>query len=293
MSAPQATLIGQEDRLHLQHGPIDLIIGLDSRQDGARETAFAAATERFGTVLAELSDELDLLRAPFGPDSAVPEGVIARRMYDAVQPHAGAVFITPMAAVAGAVADEVLQSLVAAVPLSRAYVNNGGDIALHLSEETRYTIAIAGLDGQCLGTISLPEKAGIRGIATSGQGGRSQSCGIAESVTVLAKCAASADAAATLIANAVDLPDHPAIRREAANIQHPDSDLGDRQIVTHVGQLSPADIGLALDRGLSVAYAMHRAGLILGTHLKLREQKRLIGQIPLQPSTRSAEVSHV
>ena len=41
-------------------------------------------------------------------------------------------FITPpWRAVAGAVADEVLQALVHGRGLKRAYVNNGGDIALY------------------------------------------------------------------------------------------------------------------------------------------------------------------
>ena len=49
----------------------------------------------------------------------------------------------------------------------------------------------------------------MRGIATSGWRGRSFSLGIADAVTVLAATAAEADAAATMIANAVDLPGHP------------------------------------------------------------------------------------
>ena len=88
------------DRLHLQHGPVDLIIGAD----GDRDAAFAAAWTRFQTVLAELVAEIPLLRRPVGPvPQQAPLGVIARRMFDAVKPHC-AVFVTPMAAVAGAVA---------------------------------------------------------------------------------------------------------------------------------------------------------------------------------------------
>ena len=55
----------------------------------------------------------------------------------------------------------------------------------------------------------------MRGIATSGWRGRSFSLGIADAVTVLAATAAEADAAATVIANAVDLPGHPAIDTRA------------------------------------------------------------------------------
>ena len=66
----------------------------------------------------------------------------------------------------------------------------------------------------------------MRGIATSGWRGRSFSLGIADAVTVLADRAAAADAAATIIANAVDLPGHPAIVRVPACELAPDSDLG-------------------------------------------------------------------
>ena len=65
-----------------------------------------------------------------------------------------------------------------------------------------------------------------RGIATSGRHGRSFSLGIADAVTVLARTASQADAAATVIANAVDLPGHPAIVRCPAQDLQPDSDLG-------------------------------------------------------------------
>ena len=53
-------------------------------------------------------------------------------MHAAVLPYAAEHFITPMAAVAGAVAEEVLGAMMRAAELERAYVNNGGDIALHL-----------------------------------------------------------------------------------------------------------------------------------------------------------------
>ena len=127
-----------DERLHLQHGPIDLIVMAED--DRAR--AFSAAAKRFETVLSVLVDELDLLRRPVTRNNPDPAGLIARRMMTACRPHAAA-FVTPMAAVAGAVADEVLAAMVAAVPLRRAAVNNGGDIALHLVEGERFDVEIA------------------------------------------------------------------------------------------------------------------------------------------------------
>ena len=97
---------------------------------GAVAAAYAAAERRFATILDELCAELPLLRAP---------GALAGRAAIVAQAdgaRCGAVcsrrFITPMAAVAGAVAEEVLQAMTAHAALRRAYVNNGGDIALHL-----------------------------------------------------------------------------------------------------------------------------------------------------------------
>lgn len=270
---PVAALLA-DGRLHLQHGPIDLVIGVEA-QDDARSKAYRAARDRFATVLDELVPELPVLRAPLG---GVPQGLIARRMHRACMGVAQGDFITPMAAVAGSVADEVLAAMLAAVPLARAHVNNGGDIALHLAPGADYRAAIAGLDGQLAGRITLHAGQGIGGIATSGQGGRSLSLGIAGAVTVLARDAATADAAATLIANAVDLPGHPAITRRPARDIFPDSDLGARLVVTHVAPLPPADIARALSQGVTRAQAMIATGAIAAAALVLQGQGVTVGE---------------
>jgi uncharacterized protein len=267
MNAHAALLPG--DRLHLSHGPIDLIIGAD----GARDIAYRAAYARFETVLTELMAELPLLRQPV---STKPNGKIARRMYRAALPHADGL-TTPMICVAGAVAEEVLAAMVDATHLTRAYVNNGGDIALHLTEDASFKIAVASPDGENLGTVAISSTDPIRGIATSGQRGRSLSLGIADAVTVLARSASMADAAATKLGNAVDLPDHPAIKRAPANSQRDDTDLGAAPVVTHVGVLSQTDVARALERGETAANGMRAAHLIHGAALLLQGQNRTLG----------------
>jgi len=289
--AAHAALLNDGRRLHLQHGPIDLIIGLDAATPDDRRRGFAAAAGRFATVLEELVRELPLLRRAARVDGPPPEGDIARRMDRAVRPFARQ-FVTPMAAVAGAVADEVLAAIVAAGPLRRAYVNNGGDIALHLAPGSEYTAAIAGLDGADHGRIRIPADTEIRGIATSGTGGRSLSFGIADSVSVLARTAAGADAAATLIANAVDLPGHRAITRTPACDLDPDSDLGGRRVVTRVGALGSADIDRALNAGAEAAQAMVQEGLVLGAALVLRGGQRIVGALPHIRGTTMKRVAH-
>lgn len=286
--APQASLL-PNSRLHLHHGPIDLMIMVEERSEEARQIAYRAARDRFASVLEELVAELPLLRQPLG---ATPQGIIARRMHNACTATAQGGFITPMAAVAGSVADEVLAAMRAATPLTRAYVNNGGDIALHLAPGQTFTAAIAGLDGQIHGQITLHADDGIGGIATSGQGGRSLSLGIATSVTVLAACAAQADAAATLIANAVDLPHHPAITRRSAQEVFPDSDLGARLVVSHVGPLSPPDIALALSRGATCARALQATGAIAAAALVLQGQGVTIGHFPRATAPTARSLQH-
>jgi uncharacterized protein len=286
MNGPVAALLGDGSRLHLQHGPIDLVIGVDAPD---RHGVFVGAARRFDTVLSELVDELPMLRRAVGADT--PRGDVARRMDAAVRPYARAVFVTPMAAVAGAVADEVLAAITGP-DVSRAYVNNGGDVALFLGAGTSYTAAIAGLDGRDNGRIDIDAASPVRGIATSGQGGRSLSLGIADSVTVLARNAADADVAATLIANAVDLAGHPLITRTPACDIDPDSDLGARLVVSHVGPLSGDDVDRALSNGAKVAQAMLGRGQILGAALFLKRSQRIIGALAQDNDTQTRMVQH-
>ena len=189
-------------------------------------------------------------------------------------------FITPMAAVAGAVADEVLAAMRSGAALWRAYVNNGGDIALWLAPGEQFDVAIAGLDGQGKGLVTLREGDEIGGVATSGRGGRSLSCGIADSVTVLAGSSAVADAAATLIANAVDLPGHPRITRVPAREVDPDSDLGDRLVVTGCARLTRDEAARALGRGVDAARAMQANGLISAAFLALQNETAMLAARP-------------
>jgi ApbE superfamily uncharacterized protein (UPF0280 family) len=175
-----------------------------------------------------------------------------------------------MAAVAGAVADEVMDTLTAAAPLSRASVNNGGDIAIHLAEGRSWKVGLVDRPDRpsLFGTTVLHHADGIGGIATSGWRGRSFSLGIADAVTVLAATAAAADAAATVIANAVDLPHHPAIRRVRATDLQPDSDLGSRLVTRGVGELTPDEIDTALNAGTLVATdLLHKHIVAAALHL--------------------------
>jgi ApbE superfamily uncharacterized protein (UPF0280 family) len=275
MSAgPTRATLADGRRHHFQHGPIDLIV---EAFGAATETvvAYEQAWHRFATVLKELVGELPLLRREIGGD--LPRGSTARRMWRACLPHRPD-FVTPMAAVAGAVADEVLAAMVAGRDLAKAYVNDGGDIALYLSAGERFDAGLVfdlghpALDGTATVAFADP----VRGIATSGRGGRSLSLGIADSVTVLAADAAAADVAATLIANAVDA-DHPAIARRPAVDLDPDSDLGERPVTVAVGALDRDIVRAALNRGAGAAERMRHRRLIAGAVLSLDGETRVVG----------------
>ncbi|MEM9048320.1 MAG: UPF0280 family protein [Pseudomonadota bacterium] len=269
---PVAAFLPDGRRLHLQHGPTDLILQVFAQED-VRADAYAAAMERFETLLDGLVREMGRLRGRADP-ADVFEDPVAQRMQAAVLPHLP-VFVTPMAAVAGAVADEVLAAMTDGLPISKAYANNGGDAALHLTGSASLDAALWN-DGDA-GRITISAADGIGGMATSGWRGRSHSLGIADAVTVLAATAAAADVAATLIANAVDLPGHPAIDRSPAVALNPESDLGKRPVTVGVGPLSMDETAQALDRGASVAESMRHAGLIAAASLHLGEDARTIG----------------
>lgn len=276
---PQARLLADGRRLHLQHGPIDLIIeAFGPKAEVAQATIQARC--RFEDVLEVLVSELPLLRAPIKMPRPRPDGPVARRMVTATWPHRGR-FLTPMAAVAGSVADEVLAAMVEGRALFRAYVNNGGDIAFHLAPGTHLSAGLVGdldipaIEGLATFHASMP----VRGIATSGWKGRSFSLGIADSVTVCAGDAAAADVAATLIANALDA-EHPAIGRRPANEISDDTDLGDRLVTVAVGDLDKETIGRALEAGRAEAERMRRAGLIHAAVLVLGQEIRLVEDSP-------------
>jgi uncharacterized protein len=285
----QIAMLPDGRRLHLQDGPIDLIVEAFGESTQVTQ-AYRAAAARFETVLDELCAELPFLLQPCCAEELWPRGAVARRMMAAVLPYATECFITPMAAVAGAVAEEIL-AMVNSCRLSRAYVNNGGDIALHLSEGEKFIIGLVDRPDRpsLFGSTAVSAADPIRGIATSGWRGRSFSLGIADAVTVLADRAAAADAAATIIGNAVDLPGHPAVKRVPARDLVPDSDLGDRLVTQDVASLNSREIDEALSAGMRTAAKLQRIGLIRAAALRLQGETRVVGLQELNPISTPAE----
>ena len=271
------------NRWHFNHGPIDIVA--EAHGDPyAVAAAHDAAWARFGHVLDELVRELPLLRAPVA-GGVRPRGVVGARMWDACAAFSP-MFITPMAAVAGSVAQELI-AFYDRPGIERAWINNGGDIALHLAPGHSARVGVyadlarfdwrerdTGLlttDGQFEIKAAQP----VRGVATSGWRGRSFSLGIADSVTVLAATAAQADAAATAIANAVDVDDAAIGRRPASECKD-DSDLGDTLVTVDVPPLAPSQVKSALDTGAVCAKVLQKGGLVWAALLVCQGQWRLV-----------------
>ena len=271
-----------DNRLHLQHGPIDIIAHVDAPEE-VRKRLYTSASNRFSTVLVELVAEMDLLKQPWSADLPDPKGGIAQKMCFAVR--GSDIFVTPMAAVAGAVADEVLEAMLyeAKNPdpcleeIQRMYVNNGGDIAFWLNAGESFSIGVVDNPGipELNARVSLAYESPVRGIATSGWRGRSQSLGIADAVTVLAGSAATADAAATLIANDVNVY-YPGILKRPASEVKDESDLGMLPVTVDVPPLPFDQISEALKRGAQTAGNFIRTGKIEAAYLSLQKQTLVV-----------------
>jgi uncharacterized protein len=301
MSPQRYQLPNQQE--HFSWGPIDLIIKAETEfidNKNLIANAHDAAWERFKSVLPELTQELSVLKQPVHNSQFNPfNGRIAKKMWQSCRPFLPR-FITPMAAVAGAVADDVIQYY--QIPgIQKAWVNNGGDIALHLATNQSIPVGICSeayqaydklhhqgsftLDGQMIISAENP----VRGIATSGWQGRSFSLGIADSVTVLAHNAAAADAAATIIGNAVNVEDHRILRKRANDIVD-DSDLGDQLVTINVPTLEDEIVKKALENGLLIAKQLKEHGLIWGAILCCQQQVAYVLENTYSPSFKELEV---
>ncbi len=272
-------MINNGRRLHLQHGPIDLIIEAHGKNSA---TAYNSAVVRFETLLEELVEELPLLRSVTNCVNNQLTGSVATRMHCAASLFAEKFttpkFTTPMIAVAGSVADEILNTMLSSTELEKVYVNNGGDIALHLSAGQSYKAGVVSnpQNTEMPATITVQSTDGIGGIATSGRHGRSLSLGIADSVTVMAASASVADAAATLIANEVTLPENDAIVRVPAEQLDPDTDLYGQAVTVEVNTLTQHEKDLALANGLNYARKLVNRQLISGAFLTLQGASRSV-----------------
>ncbi|OGP78640.1 MAG: hypothetical protein A2V86_12315 [Deltaproteobacteria bacterium RBG_16_49_23] len=194
---------------------------------------------------------------------------IVRRMIEATQ-RIGEPDLTPLAAVAGT-ASEMVADFIFRRGGTKVIVDNGGDIAIRLreGEVARVGVKTEITAKQPTYLISIDSAMGIRGVATSGLGGRSFTKGIASAATVLAEKASLADAAATVIGNLTNVDD-PNITRTPAERIYPDTDIAGEWITVKAEKLSQEKIGEALGNGLLKTYSIQQKGLIQGALIALQ-----------------------
>jgi len=251
----------KDNRLFLNHGPIDIVLEAFGKD---KPLAYEKAKKYFSTLLNELVLDMDLLKKEVVPHRHF-NNKISQSMQNATEKFYPD-FITPMAAVAGSVADNILNVLVKDTKLEKAYVNNGGDVSFYLTENQTVKSSLASIPN-IIAEIDYKDKS--RGIATSGWRGRSFSLGIADSVTVLADNAAMADAAATMIANSVNIKNHPSIIKKPAEEIYEDSDLKNLMVTVEVGDLKQSEIEDALKNGNEVGKKYLENGLINAALIEL------------------------
>lgn len=265
-----------DGRIHALYGPTDLIITIDGSPE-ASEHAASVLGPLLHEVLSELADNLEVLRLPVPRPTSLGSSATGHmiRAANAVGRHGP---LTPMAAVAGAVADVVCAALWRP-GMGRLIVNNGGDIAFELADGESLVVGLADIAGGSLsGGLALRADVPVRGVATSGRRGRSLTLGIADSVTTFAANAATADAAATIIASAVDLPNSPKVTRCDAGELDASSDLVGQLVVVDVDALSEDEQRAAVEGGAAVARSLVADRQILGAVIRVGDTDELVAE---------------
>lgn len=245
-------------QVFFDYGPVSMVVSAIRKGTGDTELCRSA----FGIIdgcLRELRPALEILRSYPGrvnPDElrGLPE-VMARAVI-----ATGYAWLTPMAAVAGSIADAVADYLVDR-GAEKVAANNGGDIAIRLAAGQSLNLGVV-YDlsiGTVNRTVRLTGESGIGGVATSGLGGRSLTTGIASGVTVFSRRCARADALATLLADRSYI-DSPAVHTVLAAELDPDSDIADQQVVVAVDPLSEREKTRALNQVMTEAELQYKKG---------------------------------
>lgn len=256
--------------IYVDVGPVQMRVHVWQGERPRTDLARAGADKAY-YLLEELSEHRGAITSNIlvvNPDPAYPR--VVNRMIESVR-KTGDASMTPLAAVAGTVADEVADFICGLEPVTKVVVNNGGDIAIRLQEGASVRIGVQEdlSRSEFSNVLVVDGSHGIRGVATSGMGGRSFTKGIASAVTIAAPSGSLADAAATLIGNAVNVLS-PNIKKVRAEEIDPDTDIPGHLVTVSVGELSDREVERALASGMEMAGELRRRGLIAGAILALK-----------------------
>jgi len=248
-------------------GPMRLVIRAWNKKQPQIKLARQAAEESI-SYLERIARCRPLLSRPVPEIEDFPEDELALGMINSTR-AIGDADLTPMAAVAGTIADAVADRLFER-GLTRVIVDNGGDIAVRMAEGETVTVGVRPQVNSPLisHVIHLDCRRSSWGVTTSGLGGRSFTRGIASAVTVLAENASVADAAVTSVANACFVEDKAILQLPAENMD-PNSDLTGIHVTTGVKPLSPESIRIAVGNARHKAENLFQKGLIIGAFIAL------------------------
>ncbi len=272
-------LILDDQVVLVECGPMRMFI--DGSYQGERQPDICIrAGEAAIGFLEQIAKDRDSLKLPAKDLGSAPEGLLTKIMWSAAY-VVDASDLTPMAAVAGTIADATADFL-AESGLTRVIINNGGDLAVRLEEGEEIWVGIRPDVNKHRIThrLLINYKMGIGGICTSGLGGRSFTRGVASAVTILANRAAIADAAATAIANATYIQNSE-VHREIADKIDPDTDLKGLEVTTYVGKLSDNQIELAIEQGITRSEELIQRGIIKGACVAVKSKMKATAKIAL------------
>lgn len=251
-------------------GPMTMVIRAERNEKALPKWAEVGANEGLRALAQVAIFKKLLFRKAYGikEDASFPQ--VVNRMITATRATKDS-SLTPMAAVAGSISDEVADFLFQRKDITKVIANNGGDIAIRLRGNDSVTVGgKVGLEEAGLSyTFAIGVNDGIAGVATSGLGGRSFTKGIASAAMALASSAALADAAVTVLGNATNISDSQIERRLAGELD-PDTDIYDELVTVKVGYLEEEKIEDALSNGLAEASRLQKEGKILGALLVVK-----------------------
>lgn len=257
----------KEDLVLVDLGPMTLTVS--AWQDGRARPVIAAKAARKAIfcldILSEFQGYLKKLSKTLPENRPLP--TVVKRAFDAVHSVSGE--LTPLAAVAGAVADEVAAHA-AALKADKVIVNNGGDIAVIVKNKETAVVGLKPPHSDILiGQLHIDRESGVGGVASSGWSGRSFSSGAADMVTVWSENAAAADAAATFIAGKTSSFSTDIQQKKAVELD-PFSDLEHNLVTDQVGRLTQKEKKDALMQGIRAAESLFKKNLIKGAFIYLQ-----------------------
>ena len=268
ISGLQASNFPASFTMFIEVGPVSVVV--NGEKDGMPfEFDRFRVEEKIRSILEEIKEYLPVLKQKAHKIKNTNHmSYVPRKMVDAVK-VIDEVSLTPMAAVAGSIAD-ALKEFLKNEWLDLISVNNGGDISIFNKNGRELKIDIGDIHtGESSPHLLSIEQITDYGLATSGFGGRSFTLGLADSVTVIATTGALADAAATFICNCTNTETDQVIRRKASEID-PLTDIPDYEVTIKINDLSNFDIMKSLENGLYNASKLKQLNFIYDAVIKLR-----------------------